>query len=266
MSRPAELRDAPSRSGAVVKTVAYHATLHIDPAPIVVDEVVWYAVPDGAGPGVPAHVTAEDVNHWIPGPALPEARADETWVDVELGQQTLAIMRGPEPQFITLVSTGAGGSGTPRGLFRVYEKLAVSTMRSGPNAEDPYFVEGVPWIQYFHRRYAFHAAYWHDDFGKRRSHGCVNLSPSDAAHLFALTSPQVPAGWNSLYEHPGHAGTLVRVRKGTEAVPDLRLPLGGGKSVIQTASPSRLSVQKRSETSISSGSDSNGIGLSPRGS
>jgi lipoprotein-anchoring transpeptidase ErfK/SrfK len=235
VSRPAQLRESAARSAAVVKTIGYHQTLHINPEPTLVGEELWHAVPDGAAPGVAAYVIADDMNHWIPGPAQPEAGADELWLDVELGQQTLAVMRGPQPIFITLVSTGAGGSGTPRGLFRVYEKLAISTMRSGPNADDPYYVEGVPWIQYFHRRYAFHAAYWHDDFGKRRSHGCVNLSPSDAAYVFSLTSPKIPAGWNSLYEHPGHAGTLVRVRKGTDPVPDLRLPLGVIEADDETA-------------------------------
>lgn len=235
VSRPTPMYAAPAKSAAVVKTIAYHTAFEIDPEATVDGELLWYSVPDGAGPGAPAYVVSEDVNHWIPAASPAGLAADELWIDVELGQQTLAIHRGELPIFVTLVSTGAGGSGTPRGLFRVYEKLAVWTMRSGPNAEDPYYVEGVPWIQYFHRRYAFHTAYWHDDFGKRRSHGCVNLSPSDAAYLFSLTGPVVPAGWNSLYEHPGHPGTLVRVRKGTDPVPDLRLPLGVIEADDETA-------------------------------
>jgi hypothetical protein len=132
------------------------------------------------------------------------------------------VMRGAEAVFVTLISSGGSGDATPRGLFRIYEKLAVWSMRSAEDAEDPYFVEGVPWIQYFHRRFALHAAYWHDGFGKRRSHGCINLSPRDAAYVFGLTTPRVPAGWNALHEHAGDPGTLVRVRKGAEPVADLR--------------------------------------------
>ena len=229
VSHPAVLRDGARDDAKPVHYIRYHSALHVDPAPIEVgdgvDAVTWYAVPDGGGPGVVAYVTAADVNHWIPGPAL-DVRADEFWLDVELGQQTLAVMQGDAAIFVTLVSSGAGGFATPTGLFRIYEKLAVSTMKSSPSSEDPYFVEGVPWIQYFHRRYAFHASYWHDDFGKRRSHGCVNLAPKDAAYVFGLTHPVVPPGWNALYEHAGAAGTLVRVRRGTDPVPDLRLPLG----------------------------------------
>lgn len=226
VGRPAVLRERPDPASRQVGVVDYHAALEIDPAPIVVGEESWYAVPDGGGAGAKAYVVAADMNYWIPGPALAEARADEVWIDVELGQQTLAVMRGQSPEFVTLISSGAGGTGTPLGLFRIYEKLAISPMRSGPNAEDPYYVDGVPWVQYFHRRYALHASYWHDDFGKRRSHGCINLSPKDAARVYALTAPEVPAGWNSLREHTGEPGTLVRVRRGVEPVADRRLPLG----------------------------------------
>ncbi|MDC0718110.1 L,D-transpeptidase [Nannocystis bainbridge] len=240
VGHPAVLRDAPATNAKQVGTVEYHASLAVDPTPIVVGEESWYAVPDGAGPGNDAYVVAADMNYWIPGPTLAEARADEVWIDVELGQQTLAVMRGQSPEFVTLISSGAGGTGTPPGLFRIYEKLAVATMRSGPNAEDPYFVEGVPWVQYFHRRYALHASYWHDDFGKRRSHGCINLSPKDAARVYAATSPNVPPGWNSLLEHAGDPGTLVRVRRGTDPVEDRRLPLGviePGQEGEETAEP-----------------------------
>ena len=44
--------------------------------------------------------------------------------------------------------------------------------------------------------YALHAAYWHDQFGTPRSHGCINLAPKDAARLFAFTKPEVPEGWH----------------------------------------------------------------------
>lgn len=226
VGRPAVLRERPESGAREVGVVAYHATLDIDPRPIAVADEQWFAVPDGAGPDQPAYVVAADMNYWIPGPELAEVSGDEPWIDVELGQQTLAVMRGQAPEFVTLISSGAGGTGTPPGLFRIYEKLAISPMRSGPDAEDPYFVDGVPWVQYFHRRYALHASYWHDDFGKRRSHGCINLAPKDALRVYALTSPVVPAGWNSLVEHPGTPGTLVRVRRGTEPVADRRLPLG----------------------------------------
>jgi lipoprotein-anchoring transpeptidase ErfK/SrfK len=54
----------------------------------------------------------------------------------------------------------------------------------------------VPFVQYFHKGYALHAAYWHDDFGHAHSHGCVNLAPVDAAWLYRWTDPRMPTGWH----------------------------------------------------------------------
>ena len=59
---------------------------------------------------------------------------------------------------------------------------------------------------------ALHTAYWHDQFGTRRSHGCVNLSPKDARWLYGFTSPAVPDGWVAVHPTDNDRGTFVRVR------------------------------------------------------
>jgi len=64
--------------------------------------------------------------------------------------------------------------------------------------EGTYALRDVPYIQYFAAGFAIHAAYWHDVFGKQRSHGCVNLSPIDAHRVFMWTEPAIPAGWHAL--------------------------------------------------------------------
>lgn len=50
---------------------------------------------------------------------------------------------------------------------------------------------GVPFTQYFHlgKGIAIHGAYWHNDFGNPRSHGCVNVPNSDAQWLFRWAAP-----------------------------------------------------------------------------
>ena len=53
----------------------------------------------------------------------------------------------------------------------------------------------VPWVMNFHGPHALHAAYWHDDWGEKKSGGCVNLSPMDALRLFSWTDPPMPEGW-----------------------------------------------------------------------
>ncbi|MBC7814681.1 MAG: L,D-transpeptidase, partial [Burkholderiales bacterium] len=61
---------------------------------------------------------------------------------------------------------------------------------------DFYFLEEVPWTMYFDNDIGLHGTYWHDGFGYRRSHGCVNLSITDANWLFQWAEsefdPNVP--------------------------------------------------------------------------
>jgi len=80
--------------------------------------------------------------------------------------------------------------------------------------EGTFELRDVPYVQYFESGYALHAAYWHDVFGKARSHGCVNLSPVDAHRLFLWTEPRIPVGWHGVFTGPDWAeGTAVIVHK-----------------------------------------------------
>jgi len=54
-------------------------------------------------------------------------------------------------------------------------------------------------------------AYWHHDFGQVRSHGCINLEPSDAEWLFDWTGPVLPEGASQLMATKGNPGTIVQV-------------------------------------------------------
>lgn len=120
------------------------------------------------------------------------------WIHVDLDSQTLVAYRGDEPVFATLVTTGREGYETPTGLFRIREKHKTTTMRGNDPVEGPYEVGDVPWTMYYSGSYALHGAYWHDDFGKTRSHGCTNLAPADARWLFQYTAGEVPAGWHAI--------------------------------------------------------------------
>jgi lipoprotein-anchoring transpeptidase ErfK/SrfK len=80
--------------------------------------------------------------------------------------------------------------------------------------EGTYALRDVPYIQYFESGFALHGAYWHDVFGKKRSHGCVNLSPIDAHRVFKWTEPAVPEGWHAVISGEEHGeGTVVIVHE-----------------------------------------------------
>lgn len=141
---------------------------------------------------------------------------DERFIDVSIAEQVLVAYEGTRPVFVTLVSTGADrrGSQTPIGAFRIWAKLATSDMDDleRTDVESNYLIEGVPWVQYFQGGNALHAAFWHDDFGRRRSHGCVNLSPRDARYLYAFTAPSAPDGFTAYLPDGEERPTIVRVR------------------------------------------------------
>ena len=121
------------------------------------------------------------------------------WIHVDLTEQVLVAYEGDAPVFVTLVSSGKGKKhATPTGLYRVHEKH-ISTTMSGPDPDEGvYEVEEVPWTLFYHDSYALHGAYWHDEFGKTRSHGCTNISPVDARWLFYWSDGSLPAGWNAV--------------------------------------------------------------------
>lgn len=141
------------------------------------------------------------------------------WIDVEIHAQALVMYEGKKAVFATMVSTGKDGLGdpkktlsTPRGTFRIGEKHVTHTMDSQVVGEE-FELNDVPWVQYFSEGYALHAAYWHTEFGRPRSHGCINMSPIDAYRLFHWTEPKLPDRWHSVSasEQATGQGTYLNV-------------------------------------------------------
>jgi lipoprotein-anchoring transpeptidase ErfK/SrfK len=100
-----------------------------------------------------------------------------------------------------------------RGEFPIKWKHVTATM-DNDDPENRFELRDVPWVQYFEANFALHGAYWHDDFGRMRSHGCVNLAPIDARRLFFWTDPVLPDGWHGVRgAAPMAEGTWVRVRR-----------------------------------------------------
>jgi hypothetical protein len=136
----------------------------------------------------------------------PGISADERWIHVDLSEQTLVAYAGNRPVFTTLVSTGKEKGMTPVGVHRIQSKFIATSMRDQPIEEEAYSIEDVPWTQYFSQNVALHGAFWHGGFGLVRSHGCVNLSPSDARWLFGFTGPALPHGWHAAMPDAGSNG------------------------------------------------------------
>ncbi|MEZ4452066.1 MAG: L,D-transpeptidase [Nannocystaceae bacterium] len=226
VSLPAVLVDQVGKRAKPIGSIPYHEPVDVDPTPIRAGGETWHRVPGRGKDGADAFVDASQIRYWDPGPKWDEAPTRELWIDVDIDQQMLALRQGDEVLFLTLVSTGTGKHPTPRGLFRIRNKLALGKMENRPDEPESYYVEEVPWVQYFYKRFAFHTTYWHRSLGRRRSHGCINLAPRAAAYIFAQTSPMLPDGWTSAWEYEDAVGTVVRIRNGDDPMPDKRRPLG----------------------------------------
>ncbi len=143
--------------------------------------------------------------------ARPEAVADgERWIHVDLRNQFAALYEGDAMRFATLISSGDEEHETPTGIFRVESRHVTATMDDEDNLSGSYFIQDVPWVLYFRGSYALHGAFWHDRFGLRTSHGCVNLSPVDARRFYNFVqSPEAIEGFHAVFTPPYRRGTIV---------------------------------------------------------
>lgn len=110
--------------------------------------------------------------------------ADEYWVDVDLTEQTLAAYEGDRMVYAALISSGLSQWATRIGLNQVWERRISAPMRGGEAGVDYYYIEGVLHTLYFDGEISLHNAFWHDDFGRPKSHGCVNLAPRVAEWIY----------------------------------------------------------------------------------
>lgn len=110
-------------------------------------------------------------------------------ITVDLGSQTVKAWQGGQVVYETKASTGMALTPTVKGEFKIQRKVPLQDMR-GPSPykktypSGKYHIKDVPHVMYFYQGYAFHGAYWHNNFGVRASHGCVNLPLAAAEWLY----------------------------------------------------------------------------------
>jgi hypothetical protein len=136
-------------------------------------------------------------------PISPEIPQHRKHITVNLSQQELLCFEESREVFRTRISSGipdtrprANGipTITPSGDFFIEVKTPLRHMGEGSLVADldAYELPGVPWVSFFTATgVAFHGTYWHSDFGRPRSQGCINMRPADAKWLFRWTTPAV---------------------------------------------------------------------------
>jgi len=129
-------------------------------------------------------------------------------IEVRLDTQVVIAYEYNKPVYMVKAATGADFSSgkyiTPPGHHLTNYKRPSRHMAAGNLAYNGYDLPGVPWIIYITESgIAFHGTYWHNDFGKARSHGCINLPSKASKWLYRWTLPSVPYNKQSFYNVSG---------------------------------------------------------------
>lgn len=108
------------------------------------------------------------------------------YIRVDISEQKLYAYENGVLANSFLVSTGVYQFPTPLGKTEVTAKLPVHdyVWSYGPDNPLNYNLPGVLWNLRFRRHFYIHSAYWHNNFGHRMSHGCVNVSIENAKWVY----------------------------------------------------------------------------------
>lgn len=121
----------------------------------------------------------------------PATPTGEKWIDINLANKTVTAYQGDTVVFgpVSVVTGDSSENNqTDVGSYEVYLKHTEQDMTNASRYPEGhpkhYFTADVPWVMYFNGGEGFHGAPWRDSFGYEGSHGCVNMTVSDAKWLW----------------------------------------------------------------------------------
>jgi hypothetical protein len=101
-------------------------------------------------------------------------------INIDKSRQKMTVFLDGVEKYVWPVSTGQAGYSTPSGTYTATSMNEIWYSKEWDNAPMPHSV--------FFRKdgYAIHGSYEVKNLGRPASHGCVRISPENAATLFAL--------------------------------------------------------------------------------
>lgn len=121
---------------------------------------------------------------FFPTTADAQIITDKKLITVDRGKQMLYAWEGGKIVNQTPVSTGMYYTPTVKGSFSIRRKVPLQDMKGSYPPYEPYYIKNVPNVMYFYGAYAIHGVYWHNSFGSRASHGCVNVPVTFSKWLY----------------------------------------------------------------------------------
>lgn len=164
------------------------------------EDNAWYRVYDDKPDRPPVYVIGRHMRRLTPADFAPisvKPGASKEMV-VTLAEGRIDCYEDGAVVFSTLTSSGGGGFGTPPGEHAVVYKQPSRHMYTDPEDpvsggsidEDFFDLPGVPFNTFFTTLgHAIHGTWWHGDFGRPRSHGCLNVTPEAARWLYRWVEP-----------------------------------------------------------------------------
>jgi hypothetical protein len=115
--------------------------------------------------------------------AAPTYAVAHVEINVDLGSQTMTVHSGAGETYVWPISSGKAGHATPNGVFRPKAMYVMVHSAKYNNAPMPHSI-------FFYGQYAIHGTNAVGNLGRPASHGCVRISPANAAMLFAMVQKQ----------------------------------------------------------------------------
>jgi hypothetical protein len=152
-------------------------------------------------------------------PITPDVDPATKTIQANLDHQTLSCLEGNKEVYFCRISSGLNFDpqtgqlsdklATPVGNLLTHWKIISLNMTAG-TFQSGYSTPAVPWTTMISGDgISIHGAFWHNAFGEKRSHGCINVTPEDAKWIFRWTTPYVSlAQSEARVSLPDH-GTIV---------------------------------------------------------
>lgn len=144
-------------------------------------------------------VPNEEIKKSLEGEVLAKTNGTNKKIEVDLSNQRLYAYENGQKIFDFLISSGTWNR-TPTGEFRIWTKIKSQKMSGGSKELGTYFyLPNVPYIMFFYNDqvpkqmgYSTHGTYWHNQFGKPMSHGCINMKTEEAKVLYEWADMDTP--------------------------------------------------------------------------
>lgn len=182
----------------------------------------WYRIVDDLEPGSSWWVQAGHVRRVERDELTPiSSDVEDKRIVIDLDAQNLTAFENGVSIFATRIASGTNFTDddgnthffeTARGDYTIQRKKPSRRMVGGAEADDFYDLPGVPWVSYFTLKgAAIHGTYWHNDYGRPRSHGCINVTSDASKWLYRWVLPYVAYDEEYYWTEPEEVATEIKI-------------------------------------------------------